>query len=458
MSVTGYGTIENIPSAWPAGIQYNRASARYVYSTSNVFQIGALDHVHIVDIDLPQVGLSPNVMTLTLPVMANLPLGSRIYFFYVSQSNANDQLVFQPVTGSGNTVNGNAVSYTFVLSGNPELIVCIGVSENYILQSFGRNNPAPAPSYRSGLQSKMLYFVSPTPGSGLMTNFYGTTTGLKSMFYPNANAMDVLVPFGDQNISNFITRNVAVPTKGVYGFQVNAPGWYHVQLSLEAGIQWDSTSGQNTWADLAVCDSTGALTQHWRSADCCQTYFIGSTNYPTIMTNQYINFNAGDFLIFSYSGIGASIVSTIYTSASVTFLYYGPTNTSSPVPLPTTFEEFSLFEAVTSTNTDPELFAPISKALSGPKAASIQKAKKANAVSAALAQSIASSQVSAQPSFTLSDMERMINQALDARQVSSQASIVPIAQASSSSSSSSQPPPAKKRKALPASSSGEKEA
>ena len=446
MSFTSYGTCDNIVSNWPAGISLPN-SAKYIQSVSNAYQIDALSHVHVIDIDISP---GPNTMTLTLPIQKNLPLGSRIYFFYVSQSNANDIATFIPLAGSGNTVNGNALGFSFVLSGYPELIVCLGVNDNYIMQAIGKNNPARQPSYRSGLQSKMLHFVSPTPGAGLMTNFYGTSTGLKSMFYPNSNAMDVLVPFGDQNISNFITRNVAVPTKSVYGFQVNVPGWYHVQLSIEAGIQWDSTAGQNTWADLAVCDSTGALTQHWRSADNCQSYYIGSTNYPVIMTNQYINFNAGDFLIFSYSGIGASIVSTIYTSASVTFVYYGPTNTSDPIPIPTTFDAFSMIESVISSNTNPEVFAPISKSIAGKKAASLQKTLQPPTL-LSLSKKAEEPQ---QPKFSLSDMERMINQALDARASSLQLqkSVPSIGEVepseSSSSSSSSSAPPSKKRKVV----------
>jgi len=445
MSFTSYGTCENIVSNWPAGISLPN-SAKYIQSVSNAYQIDALSHVHVIDIDISP---GPNTMTLTLPIQKNLPLGSRIYFFYVSQSTYLDVATFIPVAGSGNTVNGNALGFSFILSGSPELIICLGVNDNYIMQAIGKNNPAKV-SYRSGIQSKMVNFVSPTPGSGLMTNFYGTTTGLKSMFYPNANAMDVFVPFGDENISNYVTRNVAVPTKGVYGFQVNVAGWYEVKLSLEAGIQWDSTAGQNVWADLAVCNAAGTLTQHWRSADCCQSYYIGSSNYPVIMTSQFVNFDAGDFLIFSYSGIGASIVSTTYSSAAVSFVYYGPTNTSPPAPLPTTFEAFSQIESVISSNTDPEVFAPLSKSIAGKKAASLQKTLQPPTL-LSLSKKAEEPQ---QPKFSLSDMERMINQALDARASSLQLqkSVPSIGEVepseSSSSSSSSSAPPSKKRKAV----------
>lgn len=507
--MTTFFDASQLMSQWPAGIEHNASESTYVYSVSNTWQINPLDHIHVVAIDEHQVAPGvPNVITLTLPVLETLPFSSRIYFFYVSEANAGDELVFIPLSGSGNTVNGNALGYTFTLSGQKQLIFAFGLRSNYIIHNAGFNQySGPAVTTRSGVLSKMLYFVSPTPGSGLMTNFYGTTTGLKSMFYPNNNAMDVLQPFGDVDISSYITRNVAVPTKGVYGFQVNQPGWYHVQLNLEAGIQWDSNAGQNVWADLAVCNAAGALTQHYRGADCCQSYYISTTNYPTIMCSQYIKFDAGDFLIFSYSGIGAAIVTTTYTQASVAFVYYGGTPTTpaappaaprmlslfseaggAPVPEPSPVESLvaksasvplAVPEASLSKQEAAAVSAPVHAPAPKDHVVSLQKKHRAglaaasrSSVSSSSAAGSSSSSSGSGPSFTLQDIEKIIGRALDARQRESAGSLVPpsiggadVADASMESEAatvtvpsttpSRAPPASKKRKTITPSSTEE---
>jgi hypothetical protein len=94
-----------------------------------------VDHLHVIAIDVS--GAGPYTMNLQLPVMNELQLNSRMYFFYVSQANAGDFLVFKPTSESGDTVNGDATSFTFTLTGTKQLLFCLGVNGNYIIHEFG---------------------------------------------------------------------------------------------------------------------------------------------------------------------------------------------------------------------------------------------------------------------------------------------------------------------------------
>lgn len=314
---------------WPDQITFNKALSTFLYSVNSSPYIQALDHIHVINYDLD--GADPYTMTINLPIMENLPLGARIYFFYVSRCHDGDQLTFHAVPLSGNSINGILGDYTFTLSGVKTLYMCVGINGNYIIHPFGGIGAPPPPvSSRSGIQSSMLYFVSPTPQVSFWTD---SPAGLRSMFYPNSNAMDVFQPFGDVDISSYFNRNVAVPTKSIYGFQAVQEGWYNINLSFGAAITFDSTAGNNTWGDLGVFTSAGVQKSHWRSADTCANYYNSATTYPNIMCSQYTHLDAGDIVVWSFTIQGASIVTSVYTSAVVTFVYYGPTITAAPAPL-----------------------------------------------------------------------------------------------------------------------------
>jgi len=305
---------------WPDQIAFNKHLSTYLWSLGTSVNITALDHIHVVNYD--QDGAEPYTMTLNLPVMQNLPAGSRIYFFYVSRAHAGDFLTFAPVPLSGDSVNGIVGNYTFTLTGSKALFICVGISNNYIIHPFTGLGSSSAVTTRSGIQSNMIQFVSPTPQAAFWTD---TPAGVSSMFYPNATAMDAFEAFGDVDISSYLTPNVLVPTKTIYGFQVNEAGWYHINLALTAAVQFDSASGQNVWADLGVFTSAGVQKNHWRAADSNQNYYVSTTNYPNAMLSQYANLDVGDIVVFAYSAVGASIVTSTYVSASMTFVYYGPT-------------------------------------------------------------------------------------------------------------------------------------
>lgn len=264
MSFTAFGTSDNLPSSWPAGVRYDHNSSRYVYSVSNAYQIAALQHVHVVDIDVPQVLSVPNVMSLTLPVMKNLPLESRLYFFYVTQASKDDQLSFLPVSLSGNTINGNAVSYTFVLTGEQELFIAIGVNDNYIIHAFGKNNPS-------------LDLINHLPTEywefqGEVAPIFGPSFEYQAM--PSASSdmyNGVVAPIGPTTVitgmEGFLTADVPVPTQAFNGFLCNESGLYLVDPQLEARLGYTAVDGVGTnlgpyYANFSEFNADGSFSKH----------------------------------------------------------------------------------------------------------------------------------------------------------------------------------------------------
>lgn len=263
-SLTAFGSADQLGSQWPAGLQYNPRESKYVYSVSNAFQISALAHVHVIDIDVPQVGSVPNVMSLTLPVMRNLPLESRIYFFYVTNSTAGDQLTFIPVALSGNTVNGNAVSFTFVLSGSPELYIALGVQDNYIIHAFGRNNPGPTnlglPTEYYDYNEEIFPIVGPTYSDLLFT------AATKDLYAGNGSvAASVTVVTG---MEGFLSREIPVPTQLFRGYRCNTTGMYLVNPQFEARLYY--TAG-------ADASNLGALQANFLEFNADGSYSKAST-------------------------------------------------------------------------------------------------------------------------------------------------------------------------------------
>ena len=217
-----FGDGDQIASQWPAGIDYSGNQSKYVYSVSPDWQISPLDHFHIIDIDVPQVGITPNEMVFTVPRIASLPMESRIYFFYVSQANSGDIFTFEPVVGSGDTINGNALGFSLVATGKKELIIAIAVNQNYVIHSFGRNNdhaegliPTVSFDYDSG--------VTPIDAVSYGNQFF---TGISAL-YPglDATAPELVVVPG---MEGYITPNVTIPGKTFQGFRCNKTGYYLV--------------------------------------------------------------------------------------------------------------------------------------------------------------------------------------------------------------------------------------
>ena len=461
MSFTAFGTSDNLPSSWPAGVRYDHNSSRYVYSVSASYQIAALQHVHVVDIDLPQILFAPNVMTLTLPIMKNLPLESRLYFFYVSQANPNDQLTFFPVTGSGNTINGNAVSYTFVLTGQPELFIAIGVNDNYIIHAFGKNNNGdshPTENYQFSDQIGPLYGTAPE-------NMFSYATS--DMFLGDgAPSLPVTIITG---MEGFLTANTVIPTQAFRGWLCNQSGIYIVQPSFVASLLYTiGLTGtmlgplQAVWLEFNADGSFNDVV----ASPAFVPFVAEGAPSPSIHTWRYnsaffMPLHAGKFYLpaFTWDSSSTGTIVDGGIDGSLTFVYWAPIP---PTPPPTLLSAransaSSSIVAVQAANKNPDVFAPISKGIAGAVAASIQKSRSASAQQGygrGGSGSSGGSPSSIQPLFSLNDMERMINQALDARDsrasvVASSSLISSSASSSSSSSSSSaagKEPETKKRK------------
>jgi len=448
MSVgTVYGTASNLPSSWPAGLHYSPTTDKYAYSVAHTWQISALDHIHVVAIDVPQSPIgNPNVMTLTLPVSYNLPLQSRIYFFYVSEANPGDQLVFQPVSGGGDTVNGNAISYTFVLTGNPELILALCVNQNYILQVFGSNSAAEGmiPTQLLGLNPELPIF-----GTADNPPFSGA-----SDMYPGTNAMVApidIVP----GMDGFLTPSVAVPTKPFQGLLCNVSGVYLINVQMNSSLSY--TVGADAGTNLGPY--MGRMLEYDSSGS-----FNGNTNYPaytpfvpvanpgqsnytwTINATFFQPLIAGNYYVFAstWDASSSGAIGTGSVNGGIVVCYWTPNVPPlfTPGPSPPPPSPASL---VFAANVNPAVFAPLHKQLGGEKAKAIQKAAKApppTPPSSSTSPSIQSSQIS------LNDIEVIVKRAVEAERRAAAAASSPAASSSSSSTLPSTPaaPASKKRR------------
>lgn len=471
MSFSAFGTADNIPSSWPAGLKYNPQEAKYVFSISNAVEIAALEHVHVVDIDLPQVESIPNVMTLTLPIQANLPLGSRMYFFYVSRSTEGDQLQFIPVSGSGNTINGNAFGYTFTLTGVPELFICLGMNDNYIIHVFGQNNAVdddefPTEFYQLSPLADPLFGTSPSaPFPGAADIFPGN----------GASSAATTVITG---MEGFLTPNTPVTAQPFDGYLCNVDGIYLINPTLNAHFDYTvgaAPGGTNlgpylsNWLEF---DGAGII----GSAPSTASFIPFTPQIAPIRENFAWVYNTSFFLpmlrgntylpSFSWDNSSAGTNGEALVSGTITFVYWAPLPPGPTLSIASLAGPASLVRAA---NTDPKVFAPISKPISGPVAASLQRTKqntqalksRARGTSLSAPSSSSSDSSASAPQFSLADMETMINRALDARdkqqprvgQTSSASVSFSSSSSSGSSSSSAKTPEPKRRKLSSVSSS-----
>lgn len=467
MSFTAYGNADNIPSHWPAGLKYDSQSARYLFSVSNAFQIAALEHLHVVAIDVVPTPPAVNVMTLTLPIQKNLPLESRIYFFYVSEATENDQLVFIPVSGSGDTVNGSPFSHTETLTGLKQLFIVLGTNGNYIIQSFSAPAP-PAPP-----------FPPPTTNP---TNMYRALTApanftvAPSFQFPNPISSDSsgtdtghftsyqYVPVVDPNVyvtgmDGYITAVNTVPINGLAGFIVNHAGLYRVTYNVSFSVQSGGMANPAQQNDVVVnVSSTGTVIDYapygvghrfksptnLGSYGCCSHIFdldAGTYIVGTVGINQ--SYCAGlTYLVNSPPGVQH------YTDLST--MTFELLEDREPPPAPLLLEELSPSARAAS------LVSPMHAPIPSSQIVKAQRDAKSlftrSNQRAAYNSSGGSSESSGQPTFTLSDMERMISQAIDSRDRQNAAAGRSFGMSSASSSSGSSapitrnPPASKKRK------------
>ena len=451
-SATAFGTGMNILSNWPAGIQYSPEADKYLYSVQHSWNISALDHLHVVAIDEPQIGSVPNVLTLTLPVSYNLPLQSRFYFFYVSEANSNDQLVFSPVFGSGDTINGNAVNYTFVLSGNPQLYIAICVNHNYIIHAFGQNH------FSAALPTEVFFFdqsVGPLFGPSPSSPFPGSS----DMFLGNGASsapLDIV-----SGMEGFLTPNSAIPTQAFQGFLCNQSGLYMINPQMHGSLQYAAgLRGTNLGAlqcNLLEFDPTGG----YHETTSGSSFVPWSPASNPLLEDMYWNWNtsffyplvAGRYYVLSATwdnsssgtiGLGPNVWSGI-----AAFVYWAPDipigpgpSLFSPTSVPSPSPALMTASRALSANVAPESFTPVHKPFPG--AAKLQKDLKDASTSRSNPQGSyiqqAGGQPSLAPSISLADIERIVGQAVAAERARSQSS------SSSISSSSSSSAPASKRK------------
>jgi hypothetical protein len=434
---TAYGTIDNIVSAWPAGIKYSPSSSKYVYSVTNTYQISALSHLHVVDFDLPSV-IDPNVMYLTLPVMANLPLESRIYFFYVTHAEPGDMLTFVPVSGSGNTVNGNALYYTFALTGNPELLICLGVNDNYIIQSFGLNNSTQK-AFPTELWEIDVQHAPATTNPSFFTD--GQTFGVGPQDACCTLVLDPPIEIVPGMENYLIPNQVVTGTEGSYaGFLCNQSGWYNI--SCQAKLQY---SGNPVWDSLncpfigEFDGTTGAALNYYPLAQSSFKSIVGESNVAILMSEGsiYVPLTSGYIYCFgfTYQDVGLGLYAFTWRGSNrIIFQYIAPISPGN----------FTTQSNRLASNTDSAIFSKISNPISGSKAAQIQKSQRHNPIHESdhlLSSSSSSSSSLVQPSFSLQDMERMINRAIDARSTFTPSSGVVNTSSSSSTISSSSTSP-----------------
>ena len=500
---TGFFNASQIGSSWPAGIEHNPVESTFLYSVSNTWFINPLDHFQIVSIDEAQVPPgNPNTMTLTMPIVDSLPMGSRIFFFYVSQANVGDLLTFQPVFGSGNTINGNALGFTFTLSGGRQLIFAFAINNNYIIHNAGLNAPDPDPPFVPPCQIMQMT----TQQAAFLSDSYlisSTCPGYRHAFPTQSD--NWVVENVMSGMEGYILPDEALPGggAGAYGFRCTEPGYYefHVVWNGDVDYPFQANALGVRYLAVGVVDSTGSTystgytnpmriassyggTSNGGNNDLIQ--FTG-THTTKLLVDDYINFFVG----VPRDADNESQIPSVNWNMYVLVRYLGP----GVEPVPTSMLSFRAAGAVSETDaiiqesqsaplavsveslTPEEIAAltnPIDKPASVAHVISLQKKQKEGVATGGVSSSSSSSSLypppssSSAPSFTLQDIEQIVGKALKSqsdalkqqqqqqqqqqqRAVAATAAEV-VSSSSSSSSSSSKAPASKKRKTAPPSS------
>ena len=507
---TGFFNASQIGSSWPAGIEHNPVESTFLYSVSNTWFINPLDHFQIVSIDEAQVPPgNPNTMSLTMPIVDSLPMGSRIFFFYVSQANAGDLLTFQPVFGSGNTVNGNALGFTFTLTGSRQLLFAFALNNNYIIHNAGLNTPAPDPPFVPPCQIMRMTieqqaFLSTSYLISLQCPGYRHAFPSQSDNWVVENVIS--------GMEGYILPDEAVPGlgAGAYAFRCTEPGYYefHVVWNGDVTYPFQASALGVRYLGVGIADSTGAqygvgYTNPMRIAssyggtsnggDNDLIQFTG-THTTKLLENDYINFFVGVprdsenedaiptvnwnmYVLVRYLGPGVepgptsmfSLRAAPAAGAGAVLETDGIIQESQSAPLAVPIESLTPEEIAALSN-------PIDKPASVSHVISLQKKQKegvatgggggASSFSSSSSSSLYPPPSSSAPSFTLQDIEQIVGKALKSqsdalkqqqqqqqpqRTAAATAAEV-VVSSSSSSSSSSKAPASKKRKTAPPSS------
>lgn len=460
--MTAFGDGSQILSTWPAGVIYNPNEDKYTYSIKTTWLVQPLDHFHVVDIDLT--ASPPYTLTLQLPILFALPLSSRIYFFYVSRANTGDFLSFIPTSGSGNTVNGNAVSSTFTLSGGRELFMCIGTNSNsYVIHRVGGGSSFSPYSTIPTVRANYDLAVLPLTSSVAFPMNASPYTA--KAVYADLNAvtsMQVLI----NGMSGYIVPNVLIPTTTAYGYRCTKDGNYLHEYALIASASFVAGVSGTNYGALQCClaEFNAAGT---KTADI--TVFNGAMPFKAVAnpgtstcnwrftTSRLVPMSNGYYYLpyFLYDNSSTVTAFTGLLNGSISFSYWCP---FSPVPPGPT-----LLSAPQQIAEEEQFISPLhAPALVSDVVAAQKKAAIASASAASAASSAASfalyqqqQQQAASQQFSLQDIEKIVSQAL-----SSQLAAVSSSSSHAAPPPSNPPPPQKKRKAAggrPDDPSGEKE-
>lgn len=339
---TSIGSGEQFPTGrWPDQLSHDPNSAVFHHSVNNDVQIEALDHLQIFLFD--QDGGEPYTMTVTLPIIENLPGQGRMYLFYVERCHMGDQMVFKVVPGSGDRVNRDLVQHAFTLDGRKTLFFAVGLNGDYLIHPFSGTEPGST----VGLPPTIQYNLLPQsiPGE-LYVEYedYGGFDGVGIM-----STLPTLVLSSENVVAGmegFITVDVPIPAQNFYGFRCERSGWYNVTPNIEWFVQWAppdvptssfpnylffkefSPGGFNTFGYYYTCSGSQVLTPD------PMTGFLATISSPQLIYMQEGYYYACQ-LVYNGEPTG-SLPVIFYTGrwGTITFQYYGPGSVTPPPAAP----------------------------------------------------------------------------------------------------------------------------
>lgn len=424
---TSYGPRSYPTGRWPDELNTGDSS-HYLLSAGTSVQIDALAHIHVIDYDLSPAS-GPYTFVLTLPIIAHLPNGTRIYFFYVDQCQVNDVLQFNVVAGSGDIVNGDLVSSSFTLNGTKTLFVCIAFNSSYLIHQFGGNS-TPAP-YSTIPTVKAVYnnAISPLYSSTAFTMDASSYTA-KAM-YAGQNAVTSMTTVIN-GMSGYIVPNSLIPVIGAYGFQCTVDGYYLLHLNLGADLSFVAGASGTNYGGLQACltefDATGVQNPVFPMIDMCAKPFKAVANPGTSVatwnfeTGRIVQLFAGKYYLpfFMWDNSSTTTVSAGHIGGQFYFSYWAPL-TPPPAPAFLSLNEPSLATPAPAPLT-------LSRLAKTPQSSRVSTQKKLKAAAASSSSISSSSLSSGGPSsqMSLADVESVVRQVLRAQQQQQQPQSIPM--------------------------------
>lgn len=429
-----FSTQDQILSCWPAGIQYNANEDKYTYSVNASWKITPKSHLHVLDID-GAIGAGPYTLTIQLPIISQLPFSSRMYYFYLSNSQDQDVLRFIPTTGSGDVINGDPFNFDFTLDGRKKLFIALAVHGSYIIHEFGYSPPAPVPPVTYSVPLVCHRAVLPTP-TGAITYTKGTfpspadawpASGFTAFYWTS----DAFNPVPDVNVYNpgmdgYLTYAKPVPGQTLPGFVVNKTGLYRVtyeikHLTFQTGIV--NIQGNSAMGGCVVnVSSTGTYVDHFFFATSMAQGILNTQAVLVGCGSQVMHLNAGTSVCggvnipSSWTGAPTNVAAPSDYSCYVFELLR---DDSLPPVAPLAFAEVA---GLRSVNAGAVIESPMHAPLATSVIVSSQLKQAKDQLANSIAQQRQQQSVSSMSSFTppapsisLADIERIVQQALKAQ-------------------------------------------